>query len=245
MMKRLLVLVGAVSLSTPAVAQFPPERTENLKVLPADMPVQRVIGVMRGFSQGLGVRCQYCHVGEPGAALSTFDFASDEKPSKEKARVMLQMVQAINNSHLGELPDRSDPAVRVTCATCHHGVSVPRPLTDVLAAEAEANGVDAGLAKYEELREQYYGSDSYNFSEGALIGFAQALGRQADPVDQAKILDRNLELFPSSVQTLVGLGQAHSAMGHKEVAIEYVERALELAPGTAFIERVLRQIRGS
>jgi hypothetical protein len=191
------------------------------------------------------VRCEHCHVGETGQPLSTFDFASDEKASKEKARVMLQMVQAINNTHLSELPGRSDPAVRVTCVTCHRGVQAPIPLTDVLSTEAAANGVAAAMVRYESLREEYYGSGSYDFSEGTLLGFAQSLGRDAAPADQITIMDRNLELFPNSLQTLVGLGQAHNALGHKDVAIGFVERALELSPGTPFIERVLRQIRGS
>ena len=54
-----------VVFGVPAVeAQFPPQTLENLKVLPEDMDVRALIGVMRGFSMGLGVRCQHCHVGE-------------------------------------------------------------------------------------------------------------------------------------------------------------------------------------
>ena len=34
--------------------------------------------VMPGFTRALGVRCSYCHVGEEGESLSTYDFASDD-----------------------------------------------------------------------------------------------------------------------------------------------------------------------
>ncbi len=50
------------------------------------MTPRQVINVMRGFAMGLGVRCEHCHVGEPGQPLGSFDFVSDEKPTKEKAR---------------------------------------------------------------------------------------------------------------------------------------------------------------
>lgn len=50
---------------------WPPE-IKNLKVLPADTTAEQVIGQMRNFTFALGVRCQYCHVGEEGQQLSQF-----------------------------------------------------------------------------------------------------------------------------------------------------------------------------
>ena len=91
-----LALLGASNLS----AQFPPARTKNLKVLPTDMPVREVIDTMRSFTRALGVRCTYCHIGEEGQDLAQYDFESDEKPPKLKAREMLRMVAAINGEHL-------------------------------------------------------------------------------------------------------------------------------------------------
>ena len=63
--------------------RFTPPTPKNLQVLPKEMDGRQVMGVMRGFTQALGVRCVYCHV--PGANeqdLSTFDFASDEKATR-------------------------------------------------------------------------------------------------------------------------------------------------------------------
>jgi hypothetical protein len=67
-----LILVNPAVL---AAQQWTPE-IKNLKVLPEDTPPRQVVGIMRGFAIGLGVRCTYCHVGEEGAPLSTYDFAS-------------------------------------------------------------------------------------------------------------------------------------------------------------------------
>lgn len=50
-------------LATPPVQaqQWSPPVPTNLKVLPPDTAPRAVIGTMRGFAQGLGVRCQHCH----------------------------------------------------------------------------------------------------------------------------------------------------------------------------------------
>ena len=104
-----------------AQAQFPPESLENLSVLPSDMEVREVIDIMRGFAQALGVRCQHCHVGRAGQPLSEFDFVSDEKPAKETARDMLQMVWAINQEYVAGLANHGDPPLEVQCAMCHRG----------------------------------------------------------------------------------------------------------------------------
>ncbi len=44
------------------------------------------------FPQALGVRCTYCHDDSNGLKPSEMDFASDAKPEKEIARLMLGMV---------------------------------------------------------------------------------------------------------------------------------------------------------
>ena len=74
-----------------AQAQFPPDSFTNLQVLPEDIGTRELIGTMRSFALGLGVRCSFCHVGEEGRPLATFDFAADDKAEKLKAREMIRM----------------------------------------------------------------------------------------------------------------------------------------------------------
>ena len=104
---------------------------KNLQVLPKDMTRRQVVQVMRGFTRGLGVRCNHCHVGE-GDDLSKYDFASDAKPEKATARKMIAMVNAINNTHLAGVGEPAEPpapgqppAPKVTCYTCHRGDMMP------------------------------------------------------------------------------------------------------------------------
>jgi len=87
---------------------------KNLKVFPKEITRAQLLSNMKGFAQALGVRCTYCHVGEEGKPLSTFDFASDAKAHKVRAREMLVMAHRINQQDF-------DGQMKVTCFTCHRG----------------------------------------------------------------------------------------------------------------------------
>jgi hypothetical protein len=125
--RKLLALVAlgvlAVVVPAPVPAQIP-ETFKNLKVFPSDTPRRELIDTMKSFTRALGVRCQFCHVGE-GDDLSTFDFASDDKEHKVVAREMLRMVNEINKSFIAKLPAESEPRQKVACITCHRGQAAP------------------------------------------------------------------------------------------------------------------------
>src|SRR5215208_4744785 len=118
------LLFAALVLSTRAAAQIP-EKFENLKYFPKDIPRDSLIMQMRGFSFALGVRCQYCHTGGDGISFVGVDFKSDEKLAKRKARYMLSMRDTINQRLLAGLPERSAPGLDVQCVTCHRGLARP------------------------------------------------------------------------------------------------------------------------
>ena len=98
---------------------------ENLQVLPKDISKDRLNTIMKSWNQALGVRCNFCHVGEKGAPLSTYDFVSDDNKHKNDTREMVKLVRAINNDHLAEM---SGGKQVVNCRTCHGGLPVPRTL---------------------------------------------------------------------------------------------------------------------
>lgn len=225
-----------------------PETYENLQVLPEDVSRDSLVSVMRGFALGLGVRCQYCHVGQEGEPFSEWDFPSDEKPEKRTARFMLEMVEYLNRERLASLPvtadvSRRDPPVTVSCETCHGGVAVPRPLEEVLAITIEDDGVEAAIEEYRELRARYHGTAAYDFSERRLLD----LGNQLRTTDRAaaavRILELNLESYPESGGTYVALYQSHDALGNREEAIAALEQAAVLLPGNESITRLLERLR--
>ena len=108
--------------AVPPAMSFADRPHKNLKVLPKDMPRAELLATMKSFSQALGVRCTFCHVGAEGQPLSSFDFASDAKEKKLTARKMLAMVHRINEQDF-DVHDFSQ--VKVTCFTCHRGSTKP------------------------------------------------------------------------------------------------------------------------
>src|SRR5436190_383574 len=114
---------GQAPPAQPAQAPFAMPPFKNLKVLPKDIARPQLLSTMKLFAQSLGVRCTYCHVGEEGKPLSTFDFASDAKEHKKTARGMIQLVAHLNADHLPAITGLPD--AKVTCYTCHRGSTKP------------------------------------------------------------------------------------------------------------------------
>ena len=115
-----LAAAPAASASDPAALPTP----TNLKVLPKDISPAQLRRTMDGFRDDLGVTCGYCHTRNP--QTQKFDYASDEKPDKQTTRIMIRMLNDINDKYLQGLGDRrySTP---VTCGSCHQGESTPPP----------------------------------------------------------------------------------------------------------------------
>ena len=172
------MLVLGFLASAPTPAQIP-EKFENLQVLPKDIGQRELVNFMKKYTQALGVRCTHCHVGEEGKPLSTFDFKSDDKGPKNITRTMMKMVREINDKHITPLKTDRDSKVEVACRTCHHGLTLPRRLQDVLAEAHENGGREALLGKYRELRERYQGRGAFDFGEWALDDLAtQIVGQE-------------------------------------------------------------------
>lgn len=105
--------ISLLLLMLPLVAQPPQEGKKgggaphkNLKILKDD----EVRPMMGAFTRSLGVRCDYCHIAN--------NFASDDNPKKETARMMLTMAHDLN----AKFPDGK---THISCYTCHRGKTVP------------------------------------------------------------------------------------------------------------------------
>jgi tetratricopeptide (TPR) repeat protein len=226
----IVLLLALCSTASARAQQFPPQKLQNLKVFPKDIPVRALIDTMAGFTRALGVRCTYCHVGEEGQPLSTFDFASDEKPTKNKAREMLRMVGAINGDYLTKLASRRSPPVNVACMTCHRGVSVPRPIQQVVLMTYDSAGADSAIAAYRALRERYYGRASYDFGDVPLTEVGAALRARGKTADALRFYALNTELMPTSAFAFREAAQGQLAAGDTAAAILSLQKALSINP---------------
>jgi tetratricopeptide (TPR) repeat protein len=222
-------MIVFVFISRPAFSQIP-EEFKNLQVLPKDIKKGELVQYMRGFAMGLGVRCQFCHVGEEGKPLDTFDFVTDVKATKKTARVMLRMVQAINNEHLAKLEGRSAGLIQVNCVTCHHGQSKPRLLEEVLREVIFKDGITAAIAEYHKLREKYYGGFAYDFSEKVLMSLAEGLSSTGKNDEALEILKLNVKFYPESAFTYFQMAEIHALRNEKALAVENYKKSLELFP---------------
>ena len=228
------ILFALTLLATPAAAQvagkFPPDSLVNVRVIPRNTPVIQVVGQMRNITGALGVRCPYCHVGQEGQDLSTFDFPSDDKRPKLVARQMLAMVQEINR-RLDTIPSRPTPSVEVTCNTCHRGVARPMPLSALLADVATTAGADSALRAYRALRERYYGRSAYDFGPGSLNTAAFQLGRAGKFDEAIALFALNDEQFPTEPQTAILRGNVLLMRQDTTGAAASFREALRRNPG--------------
>jgi tetratricopeptide (TPR) repeat protein len=238
----LLALFATIFASSTAQAQFPPRKLENLKVFPKDIPVRALLDTMRSFTGALGVRCSYCHVGEEGQDLSTYKFASDEKPTKNKAREMLRMVGAINGDYLTKLDSRRSPPVVVACMTCHRGVAVPRPINQVVLIAYDSAGADSAVAAYRALRERYYGRASYDFSDVPLAEVGDALLARGKTADALRFYVLDTELNPTSALAFRDAGRARLAAGDTAAAKESFQKALSINPNDRQTKAILDRL---
>jgi hypothetical protein len=201
----LVLLAAPTLLGAQASGRFPPDSLINVHVFPKTTPVMQVVAAMRDFTGALGVRCHYCHVGEEGRSLETYDFAVDRKRTKLVARQMMRMTQEINR-RLDTIPDRPSQRVQVTCATCHRGTARPMTLAQLLTETATAAGADSAARAYRALRQRYYGRDAYDFSEFSLNSAALRLGRAGRYDDAFVLLRLNEEMYPNASSTAVVRG---------------------------------------
>ncbi len=229
------------ALASQVAGRFPPDSLINVQVFPRTTPVAEVTAAMRSFAMGLGVRCQYCHVGEEGMPLERFDFASDEKRTKLVARQMMRMVQEINR-RLDTIPGRTAAALEVSCATCHRGVSKPMPLSALIADVALTAGPDSAVRAYRALRQRFHGRDAYDFGEGSLNAAALRVGRAGKYDDAFALLRLNEEVFPNSAGTSVFRGNISLMRGDTSGAEAAFREALRRDPSSNEARGRLRAI---
>jgi len=121
-----LGLAACFASTAPAAAQDRPaeQAFKNIQILKG-MPESQLTSVMHFMRTSLGVRCDYCHIAENGK------YGLDDKPAKQTARRMIQMVFDINREKYGGKPV-------VTCNTCHQGHTLP-PSVPAIGQGAFAN----------------------------------------------------------------------------------------------------------
>jgi imidazolonepropionase-like amidohydrolase len=103
--------------------------------------------------------------------------------------------------------------------------SISEPLTKALTED----GVAGTVAQYRRMRKEE--PAAYDFSEDALIDFANQLIAQKRTNDAIQILKLEVENYPKYWSAYDSLGDAYKIAGQKGLAITNYKRSLELEPG--------------
>lgn len=117
------LLRGASASEIGAIGELPVSDPVNLQVLPKNLSRQSVRKLMKAYTRELGVTCAHCHVEDP--QTQTLDYVSDDKPTKQTARIMIAMLMDINDKYVARLGRDPKYSVPVTCGSCHQGQSTP------------------------------------------------------------------------------------------------------------------------
>jgi len=219
-----------------------PEKPANIQVLPKDWPGSKLRPVMLGFTRALGVRCTHCHKGEEGKPLTTYDFASDENPNKNRAREMLRMLESVNG-HLEKIEPSGDKKVNMWCHTCHHGRPRPMTLQEELGEQYRAKGIKSVVEHYADLKKKYYNRGAYDFGERALNEFGYEVLEKNDATGAIEVFKLNAGEYPQSGNVWNSLAEGYMKAGDMKLAEENFEKALSLDPTDESSKEMLKKIR--
>jgi tetratricopeptide (TPR) repeat protein len=221
-----------------------PDKFTNLQVLPKDISKNNLVDVMKSFTGALGVRCIHCHQGEEGQPFTTYDFASDLKTAKQKARIMMNMTADINEKYLSALTEFKDKVLEVKCITCHRGAAQPIPLEDLLFKVVKQEGLEKAISTYHDLYENNYGGFAYDFKDHTLAALGKMLTDESMYDEALAFANINTEKYPESGVAYLGLAQAYELKGDKINAVKYYKKTLELMPrGADFINKKLEELQ--
>jgi photosynthetic reaction center cytochrome c subunit len=143
----LTVFLCAISLTLVSRAEeaaFTPQGTQaertfkNLQVLKG-LREGELYQTMNFMAVSLGENCTFCHVTngrDPKTHQINWVWESDDKPEKQTARRMLQMVLLINGSNKVDFGPNA-----VTCHTCHRGQRIPEGLPSMPLAKSGHEGL--------------------------------------------------------------------------------------------------------
>jgi photosynthetic reaction center cytochrome c subunit len=121
----LCIFLLSIPAAGQAQAEQKPQLVEqvftNVQLLKG-VPVDEFMETMGFFAASTGMNCTECHTQESGGDWARY---ADDAPLKQRARMMILMVNALNKSSFGGKR-------MVTCWTCHRGTRSPRVIPDLV-----------------------------------------------------------------------------------------------------------------
>lgn len=117
-----------------------------------------------------------------------------------------------------------------------------RPAIGLLKQVIDAQGADAGWAKYREMRKT---PERFDFSEAGFNAFGYQLLQQKRPVEAVAVFAMMVDAYPNSPNALDSLADGQQANGDIAAAIATYERILALQPHQGSAQAALQRLRAA
>ena len=156
-------------------------------------------------------------------------------PEKKIAVVMM------SNYDRAPLRVITNAALDVAMGLKPEPVVIRVPIDKVLFKTISADGIEAGVKQYYELKKNQ--SEAYDFQERHLNNLGYNFINQGKFKEAIRVLQLNVEAFPQSSNVYDSLGEAYMRNGDKAPAIENYEKSLKLDPGNAGAVDALKKLR--
>ena len=150
------------------------------------------------------------------------------------------VVWGANVDYIGQGP-LTRAALDVMLGLTPKSIDAKRAAEAVLIAAYRERGLDAALEKYASIKASQ--ADLYDLGENELNGFGYFLLREKHVGEAIRVLQMNVEAFPTSANAQDSLGEAYETAGNKSAAIAAYEKAVKLDPGMSHAAEALKKLR--
>ena len=130
--------------------------------------------------------------------------------------------------------NNADPALKLVLNY------TPRKKLPEVLDEALTGGVELVVRKFREFKADPI--NKYTDTEEPLLVLGQKLLDAKKPEQALKVFELNAEENPHSFRTYFALGEAHSRLGNRELAIKNLRKSLEINPKTYEVAEGLKQL---
>lgn len=125
-----------------------------------------------------------------------------------------------------------------------HKIFLNRSMKASLLNTIKSDGIEKGMAKYQEMKAESRKTKDYNISEADINDLGYQLLREDLVKEAIEIFKLNVAEYPKSWNVYDSLGEAYMKNGDKELAIQNYEKSLELNPDNENGKMMLKRLLG-
>jgi len=115
------------------------------------------------------------------------------------------------------------------------------PVTNAVEPVLKASGIDAGLKKYDEIKNS--GNSEYFFSEHMLHQLGHSLLKENRIDDAIIVFLKNVKEYPKSFMANDALAETYLKKGENNLAIKYFRAAVKLDPGYDYGRKKIEELK--